>query len=36
VAAVRDIRSGEQVPADLVSWTPPDVDLRPQVVQPAG
>jgi histidyl-tRNA synthetase len=36
VAAVRDIRSGEQVPADVASWTPPDDDLRPQVVQPAG
>jgi histidyl-tRNA synthetase len=30
--AVRDIRSGEQVEADPSTWTPPDTDLRPQVV----
>ena len=30
--AVRDIRSGEQVEADPSSWTPPETDLRPQVV----
>jgi histidyl-tRNA synthetase len=29
---VKDIRSGEQVPADPDTWTPPDDDLRPQVV----
>jgi histidyl-tRNA synthetase len=29
---VKDIRSGEQVPADPASWTPPESDLRPQVV----
>ena len=28
---VKDIRSGEQVPADPDSWTPPPTDLRPQV-----
>jgi histidyl-tRNA synthetase len=30
---VKDIRSGEQVTADPAAWTPPAVDLRPQVVQ---
>ncbi len=29
---VKDIRSGEQVPADPQTWTPPPSDLRPQVV----
>jgi histidyl-tRNA synthetase len=29
---VKDIRSGDQVPADPASWTPPETDLRPQVV----
>jgi histidyl-tRNA synthetase len=29
---VKDIRSGEQVPADPASWTPPAADLRPSVV----
>ncbi len=29
---VKDIRSGEQVPADPDLWTPPEKDLRPQVV----
>jgi histidyl-tRNA synthetase len=28
---VKDIRSGEQVEADLDSWMPPHADLRPQV-----
>jgi histidyl-tRNA synthetase len=28
---VRDIRSGEQVPADPETWLPPEGDLRPQV-----
>jgi histidyl-tRNA synthetase len=28
---VKDIRSGEQVPADPDAWTPPPSDLRPQV-----
>ena len=28
---VKDIRSGEQVAADPVTWTPPAEDLRPQV-----
>lgn len=30
---VKDIRSGEQVPADPASWTPPADDLRPQVLE---
>jgi len=30
---VKDIRSGEQVPADADSWLPPDADLRPSVVR---
>ena len=29
---VRDIRSGEQVPADAGSWQPPAEDLRPRLV----
>ncbi len=33
VAAVRDIRTGEQVPADPTSWSPPQEDLRPVVVR---
>jgi histidyl-tRNA synthetase len=28
---VKDIRSGDQVPADPAAWTPPTEDLRPQV-----
>jgi histidyl-tRNA synthetase len=28
---VKDIRSGEQVAADAAQWTPPEVDLRPQI-----
>jgi histidyl-tRNA synthetase len=36
VAVVRDIRTGEQVPADEGSWCPPDEDLRPQPMHPAG
>jgi histidyl-tRNA synthetase len=28
---VRDIRSGEQAPADATTWTPPPADLRPLV-----
>ena len=30
--SVRDIRSGVQVAADPGTWTPPDTDLRPQVI----
>jgi histidyl-tRNA synthetase len=30
--SVKDIRSGDQVDADPQSWTPPAVDLRPQLV----
>ena len=29
---VKDIRSGDQVPADPAAWTPPTEDLHPQVV----
>jgi histidyl-tRNA synthetase len=29
---VKDIRSGEQVAADPAGWTPPQADLRPQVI----
>jgi len=29
---VKDIRSGDQVPADPDAWTPPDPDLHPRVV----
>lgn len=32
---VKDIRSGEQVPADAATWAPPHEDLWPRVV-PAG
>ena len=28
---VKDIRSGEQTPADPANWSPPDDDLHPQV-----
>ena len=28
---VKDIRSGDQVPADPAAWTPPTEDLHPQV-----
>ena len=31
---VKDIRSGEQVPADAATWTPPQEDLWPRVVVP--
>ena len=30
---VKDVRSGEQVPADPDSWLPPEGDLRPSVVR---
>ena len=29
---VKDIRSGEQVAADPATWSPPEQDLRPQVI----
>jgi histidyl-tRNA synthetase len=32
--SVRDIRTGEQLPADPDSWLPPVEDLRPQIVRP--
>ena len=28
---MKDIRSGEQVPADPATWTPPAADVRPQI-----
>jgi histidyl-tRNA synthetase len=31
---VKDIRSGEQVPADAATWSPPEPDLRPRVLGP--
>jgi histidyl-tRNA synthetase len=30
---VKDIRSGEQVPADADSWNPPADDLKPRIVR---
>jgi histidyl-tRNA synthetase len=30
--SVKDIRSGEQTPADASSWMPPPDDLRPRVM----
>ncbi len=32
---VRDIRSGEQQPADAATWSPPAEDRRPHIVNPA-
>lgn len=32
---VKDIRTGDQVDADPVTWTPPEADLRPQIVSTA-
>ncbi len=32
---VRDLRSGEQVPADPATWAPPDEDRHPRLVRPA-
>ena len=29
---IKDIRSGDQIPADPDAWTPPETDLRPQVI----
>jgi histidyl-tRNA synthetase len=29
---VKDIRTGDQVPADPATWTPPESDMHPQVV----
>jgi histidyl-tRNA synthetase len=29
---VKDIRSGDQTPADPATWTPPPEDLRPTMV----
>ena len=31
-SSVKDIRSGEQVPADPTAWQPPTSDLRPHLV----
>jgi histidyl-tRNA synthetase len=33
---VRDIRQGEQVPADPATWRPPMADLRPRVIARTG
>jgi histidyl-tRNA synthetase len=33
---VKDIRSGDQAPADAASWQPPPADLRPRVTGPPG
>jgi histidyl-tRNA synthetase len=33
---VKDIRSGEQLPADARRWQPPEADLRPQVQRADG
>lgn len=33
---VKDIRQGDQVPADPATWWPPTVDLRPQVIARTG
>ncbi len=33
---VKDIRSGEQVPADPTAWSPPDSDVHPTVTGVAG
>ncbi|MFF0267288.1 histidine--tRNA ligase [Kribbella sp. NPDC004536] len=30
---VKDIRSGEQVPADAATWAPPAGDLRPSIIE---
>jgi histidyl-tRNA synthetase len=32
---VKDIRTGDQEPADPETWTPPDTDLLPAIVRPA-
>jgi histidyl-tRNA synthetase len=34
--SVKDIRSGEQAPADPAAWTPPDEDLHPRVEPAVG
>jgi histidyl-tRNA synthetase len=33
--SVKDIRSGDQVPADPATWDPPPADLRPQIQPPS-
>jgi histidyl-tRNA synthetase len=33
---VKDIRQGDQMPADPATWQPPTVDLRPQVIARTG
>jgi histidyl-tRNA synthetase len=30
---VKDIRSGDQLPADPNTWTPPAADLKPQIIE---
>ncbi|GAA1593044.1 histidine--tRNA ligase [Kribbella hippodromi] len=32
-AEVKDIRSGEQVPADAATWAPPAEDVRPSIIE---
>ncbi len=34
-AEVKDIRSGDQIPVDVATWTPPVEDLRPRIVTTA-
>jgi histidyl-tRNA synthetase len=31
-STVKDLRTGDQVPADASSWTPPEPDLHPQIL----
>ncbi len=33
---VKDIRSGDQVPADAAAWNPPETDLRPRIIAGGG
>jgi histidyl-tRNA synthetase len=33
--SVKDLRSGEQVPADAATWSPPPTDLHPQIQESA-
>ena len=31
-AEIKDIRSGDQAPVDVGTWTPPVEDLRPRII----
>ena len=31
-AEIKDIRSGDQAPVDVSTWTPPAEDLRPRII----